>query len=371
MLKVCLWTNIKSQLNSAFFAAAAADPRLDVRVCYFLPHVTSSRLAQGFLEEPLAEYECAVQDGRAIDTLRSIPEYRERIHIFNYAFSSELVQYLAEQGIRWCHWSEMPGIGLYKLVNFHRLPARLLFPLLRWKYRKMAKMITAHGLGAFGVGSCAMRFFEQCGVPAEKTALLFYGTAPVPAAPPRSDLVQWIAGRTSFISVAALNRRKGIDVLLRAVARCGKECCLVLAGKDQSEGVYPRLVQKLGIEDRVLFLGPVPANELATVYAAIDVMVLASRFDGWGAVLNEAASAGKPLIATDAAGASAHLIRENVNGYRVRADSVSALAEALSHYAGNPETVKAHGAASKALYDNEFSPQCDVDGLVKALERWS
>ena len=66
-----------------------------------------------------------------------------------------------------------------------------------------------------------------------------------------------------------------------------------------------------------------------------DVLVLPSLFDGWGAVLNEGASAGKALISTTECGAAWHLIRHGDNGFRVQAGSEKALAQ--GHVGLHPE----------------------------------
>jgi glycosyltransferase involved in cell wall biosynthesis len=59
------------------------------------------------------------------------------------------------------------------------------------------------------------------------------------------------------------------------------------------------------------------------------VFVLPSLSEQWGMVLNEAACAGLPLVASDAAGAAWDLVEDGVNGFRVPAGDIAALREAL------------------------------------------
>jgi glycosyltransferase involved in cell wall biosynthesis len=139
---------------------------------------------------------------------------------------------------------------------------------------------------------------------------------------------------------------------------------------DLSSGVYAAMASRLDIADRVLFLGPHPSSRLAEVYAAADVFVLASRFDGWGAVLNEAASMGLPLVATDMCGAAWHLIEQGGNGVRVRAGSARALAEGLGRYLDHPALVKSDGARSREIFFEQFTPEANAERLLSSLAQW-
>ena len=87
---------------------------------------------------------------------------------------------------------------------------------------------------------------------------------------------------------------------------------LLLAGSGPQEDQVRALA-----DDRVELLGHVAREDLPALYASADCLVLPSRSEAWGTVLNEAAAAGLPLVATDAAGGGYDLIEEGVNGYRV------------------------------------------------------
>src|SRR5262249_59001047 len=98
--------------------------------------------------------------------------------------------------------------------------------------------------------------------------------------------------------------------------------------------------------DRVSFAGRLVGEDLSRWYAAADAFVLGSRSDTWGIVLNEAAAAGLPLIASDAAGAGYDLIEEGVNGYRFPAGDVGALTGTLERVAADPAWRGRAGARS-------------------------
>ncbi len=209
------------------------------------------------------------------------------------------------------------------------------------------------------------------GVSDRKISDLYYVPAALKPLDPSDAVVRFAHGRKVILSVGALCRRKGIDVLLKAFARLKTDdWCLVLCGLDRSDGAYEKLGRELGLDDRVLFLGAYPSERIAEVYAASDVFVLASRFDGWGAVLNEAASLGLPLIGTDLCGGSWHAIEPGQNGFRVRAGSVHALAGALAHYIEQPARSMMHGEVSRRLFAERFTPEINAGRVVRALEAW-
>jgi glycosyltransferase involved in cell wall biosynthesis len=179
-------------------------------------------------------------------------------------------------------------------------------------------------------------------------------------------------GRKTFLAVGALCPRKGIDVLIKAFSRLKTDdWCLVLCGLDKTGGFYENLVKKLGIQEKVLFLGAYPVERIAEVYCAADVFVLPSRFDGWGAVLNEAASLGLPMIGTDLCGGSWHVIDDGHTGFRVRADSVASLEKAMSNYVQDPELIEKQGNAARIHFEKAFTPERNAERLVSAINTWS
>jgi glycosyltransferase involved in cell wall biosynthesis len=146
----------------------------------------------------------------------------------------------------------------------------------------------------------------------------------------------------TFLYVGRLAPEKGVDVLVRAFRNVpGK---LVLAGSGPLEPQVRALA-----DDRVELLGHVARENLPALYARADCLVLPSRSEAWGMVLNEAAAAGLPLVATEAAGGGYDLIEQGVNGYRVPVEDEASLAEALRKVAAEPEWRIAAGERSRVL----------------------
>ncbi|MEP6978871.1 MAG: glycosyltransferase family 4 protein [Thermoleophilia bacterium] len=168
------------------------------------------------------------------------------------------------------------------------------------------------------------------------------------------------SGRESctFLYAGRLDREKGLDTLLRAFASVPGE--LVLAGSGSEE---QRLRALAG--DRVSFSGAVGREEIVRLLAEADVFVLPSRSEPWGMVLNEAAAAGLPLVATDGVGAAYDLI--DGNGVRVPVDDDRALAAALRRFAEDHGLRTGMGARSRDLAAG-FTPDAWARALTTLVE---
>jgi glycosyltransferase involved in cell wall biosynthesis len=83
-------------------------------------------------------------------------------------------------------------------------------------------------------------------------------------------------------------------------------------------------------------------------------------------VLNEAATAGLPLVATEEVGAARDLV--DANGFRVPAGDVTALRDALRRLGADPELRRAYGARSRELA-RRFTPEAWADGVLRLAER--
>jgi glycosyltransferase involved in cell wall biosynthesis len=137
-----------------------------------------------------------------------------------------------------------------------------------------------------------------------------------------------------LLCVGTLTRRKGQDVLLRALGllrRFRWRLLLVGAARDAAfAGGLRRLARDLGIEGRIVFAGAVGASRLAQLYRAADLFVLASHYEGYGIAVAEAAAHGLPVVASDAGA-----VHEAVAGARHRLvppGDVAALADALRSF---------------------------------------
>ncbi|PYM33302.1 MAG: asparagine synthase (glutamine-hydrolyzing) [Candidatus Rokuibacteriota bacterium] len=109
-------------------------------------------------------------------------------------------------------------------------------------------------------------------------------------------------GRPLLLTVRNLERRMGLDLLLRAMARVKArvpEALLLLGGAGSLRGELEALGASLGLDGHVRFLGFIPDRTLPAFYQAADVFVLPTReLEGFGLVTVEALACGTPVLGT-------------------------------------------------------------------------
>jgi phosphatidylinositol alpha 1,6-mannosyltransferase len=100
-------------------------------------------------------------------------------------------------------------------------------------------------------------------------------------------------------------------------------------------------------------------EELARIYASMDVFVHAGPHDTFGQTLQEAAASGLPVVAP-AAGGPLDLVRDGTTGFLVAPGSAAALAGAVATLASNPTLRAAQSAAARQLVLGKTWPvMCD------------
>lgn len=110
-------------------------------------------------------------------------------------------------------------------------------------------------------------------------------------------------GSMHLLSVGSIIPRKGFHDLIEALEPLKDlQWTLSIVGDTtRNHHTYERLMRDIStyhLEERIQVLGVVSHHELAKLYAAADVFVLASLFEGYGMVFAEAMTHGLPIIAT-------------------------------------------------------------------------
>ncbi|HEY5442815.1 MAG TPA: glycosyltransferase family 4 protein [Candidatus Saccharimonadales bacterium] len=158
-------------------------------------------------------------------------------------------------------------------------------------------------------------------------------------------------------SMDSTNRHKGVDVLLKAVAKTKKEISnvqLVAVGKGDAVDSYKTLANALGISSNVSFTGFVSDNDLPQYYAGADLLVLPSTTasEGFGMVIIEAAACGIPAVGSKIGGIP-FAIKNGVTGELARPGSVTDLSMKIINLLSNPAKLEAYGSAgAKRVHDN-------------------
>ncbi len=119
-----------------------------------------------------------------------------------------------------------------------------------------------------------------------------------------------------ILYVGSLFKLKRVDWLIKASSRLSKdfEFHVVLVGDGPERQELEKLVEQMGLQDRVTFIGTVLHDEVPEFTAASDVFVLCSETEGLPKCVREAMSCGIPVVASKVGGLP-ELITNGVNGY--------------------------------------------------------
>ena len=159
------------------------------------------------------------------------------------------------------------------------------------------------------------------------------------AAPPRDDARRalGIAGKNVALFFGHIRPYKALDVVLRAWPKLRSDVTLLVAGEAwwDLEKEYRELWRTLsGTTDdgRVRFdFRFVPDTQLATYFAAADVVLVPYRTEAQSGVAMTAFHFGRPVIATPVGGLP-EIVRDSRNGYVVPVDDEQALAHAVDRF---------------------------------------
>jgi len=153
----------------------------------------------------------------------------------------------------------------------------------------------------------------------------------------------------SVLSMGTLIPIKGHDVLIRAVASLASdfsELRLKIIGEGVERSHLAKLVQDLGIKERVTFVGRQSRQQVAAAMRDCTVFALPSRYEGLGCVYLEAMSVGKPVVGCRGQGI-AEIIQHGSNGFLVGADNERELGLALAMLLRDEPRRRNLGAAAR------------------------
>ncbi|WDL95253.1 glycosyltransferase family 4 protein [Alicyclobacillus sp. ALC3] len=120
------------------------------------------------------------------------------------------------------------------------------------------------------------------------------------------------------------------------------------------------MVQRLGIADRVRFLGF--RTDVANVMASIDVLVVPSENEPFGRVVIEAMLAGKPVIGTRGGGIP-EIVMDGQTGYLVETGDTAAMVERLRTLHADPLLAKQMGKRGRTRTYQDFSIESKVEQI--------
>lgn len=191
--------------------------------------------------------------------------------------------------------------------------------------------------GFFAYGKRSKEYLLSFGVPAKKITTRCQAAALPHSYNPGRALRNRLARRKddmppAFLFVGLLSFGKGIDVLIHAfsqIHRDHKSATLTIVGNGPMCDELKALAASLGVADAVIFSGAANIDQLAAYYLSASCLILPSRSEAWGLVVNEALSYGCPAIVSAHCGCAPDLIIEGKTGYVFQTNDADDLARKM------------------------------------------
>lgn len=316
----------------------------------------------------VAQTHALILSGCGYDVTVFTPDYgRARLAPEKYVL--QYVRPLAHFG----NAAYLPGLSRhlhgFSLVHFHYPFIGAVRPVVSWRRRNRGRLLLHYHMDLLAVGwkGRVFNFFQHRALPklirvADRAAVLSFDYARhgdlkpwVERDPakfielpncvearrftPGKKPAEWVAryglaGKRVVVFVGGLDAAhafKGVDVLLQAIAVLPADVSCVMVGGGARRREFERLAFTLGIGQRVIFSGAVPAADLPDYYRLADVVVLpsVSRSEAFGLALLEAMSCGRPVVATNLPGVRT-VVNDGVNGFLAIPGDANDLAEKIS-----------------------------------------
>ncbi len=171
------------------------------------------------------------------------------------------------------------------------------------------------------------------------------------------------AGTRWLVTVARLQRHKGMDTViaaLPAILARAPDVRYAVAGAGPDRERLEKLTHKLGLADRVRFLGGVTDQDLPALYNLASVYVGASRrserlgVEGFGISLVEASACGLPVVAGNSGGIP-DAVQDGETGFLVPPEDPAALADAICRLLGDATLATRLGGNGRRAVETHFN----------------
>ena len=253
------------------------------------------------------------------------------------------------------------------------------YPGLGAAYDRLRQTLL-HQVDAFlPVSHYTAGLLHERGVPPERTHVVPNGTDPDCFRPHDDTSLRQrlgLADRSLLLTVGRLVRRKGIDTVLRALPTIIQTCpdvAYVIAGTGPDRARLEQLATRIGIRERVRFVGDIDHNRLPLYYSAADLFVMPARQDppdveGFGLVFLEANACGTPVVGT-CSGGIPDAVQDGETGLLIPPDAPDALAEATLHVLTTSGVAETLGRQGRHRAVHEASWDHIADHLYDLLAR--
>lgn len=255
-------------------------------------------------------------------------------------------------------WAGVPAITTRRMDRDVRPGWRT-----RCVYQRLTRRVAAI---SEGVATC----LQRGGVPQERTRLIWSAVDADALRPVRArDVVRaelgLAEGELCILAAGALVERKGLDVLIDALAGCAAHAvrwrCFI-AGEGEHRGALEQHIVGQALTGRVTLLGH--RADVPDLLQAADVFAMPSRREGLGVAALEAMASALPVVASRVGGL-AQVVEHERSGLLVPPDDARALREVLERLCSDADLRARLGAAGRARVRERFSAAAMVASYVE------
>jgi glycosyltransferase involved in cell wall biosynthesis len=234
------------------------------------------------------------------------------------------------------------------------------------RYRRSAKAVRDRVSFLLTTGPMGRRQYQRAGFAEDVVVDFGYFVPHADASSPvsRDDSAETV--RLAF--VGSLTKLKRVNLLLRALAGMTEaNWQLDVVGDGPERPLLTRAATALGLTDRVTWHGVQPNDRARTIAGDADVLVLPSRYDGWGVVVNEALLFGSRVVVSDGCGSQA--VAEVSGGAVFPSGDEAGLRRALERMVARSGVDARERAARRAWATAVLSPDAAAEYLLDSLSR--
>lgn len=171
------------------------------------------------------------------------------------------------------------------------------------------------------------------------------------------EIVETLKNKRFVGTVTRISHEKGIDVLIEAFAIIKKtmhDSHLLIVGEGIQMEKLKATARQLKIDDAIVWTGKLSWAEAMACIKIMDVVVVPSRFEGFGLTAVEAMACQKPVVASRVDGL-AEIIQDVVNGFLVSPEDVNGLVERISSLLRDEVQRKKIGQVARKHVEQNYS----------------
>jgi glycosyltransferase involved in cell wall biosynthesis len=295
-----------------------------------------------------------------LDNLRWSWRARAGLPSYLIAFWMAARRLARECDLLHAHWLPSGLVGLLALRSRPRVPLVVSawgsdVALLEWRWARAAlRPVLERAQAIIAVSASTRADLIRAGADPDHVKVVRSAASPL-AKPsqPREEVRRRLAlpeGAVVALYLGRLSPVKRPDLLVQAARLIPRKLPVhfVVAGEGDMRAQLESALRAQGLEDRFHFMGHVAHDDVGTLLAAADLLVLPSASEGLPVAVMEAMAFGLPIVAS-AVGGVPEIVRDGENGYLFPAGDARMLAARIAALASDPTLRQRLGHANEAI----------------------